>query len=68
LFNKTERKFLIVSFLAVLFLTSQNASFALYDVVKAKTISNENEIVNEVIDEFGEEFDYDLPEYDPENS
>ena len=66
MFNKTQRKFLIISFLTLLFLTSQNSTFALHDVVKAKTIGNENEIVNQVINEF-DDFDYDLPEYDPEN-
>ena len=51
----------------MLFLTGQNPSFALYDVVKAKTIQNENEIVNEQIEEHEiDEFDYELTEYDPD--
>ena len=66
MYSKIKRKYLIISFLALILLTRQNECFAAYDIIKAKDVSNQYEIVDKQTEDEELIFDSDLPQYDPE--
>ena len=66
MFGILKEKFIFIFFLAMLIIT-QGRAFALYDVVNAKTVSNEN-MIQDAKDSQDDtvDIDMDLPNYNPQ--